>query len=79
MLYIERAGIKVPFFNTVLKANKDYERRRDCLIPEAEKYADRRHGKRHRNGESPEDHAARWNKCFSAAMERAVIKANLKA
>ena len=59
--------------------NKTYERKRDALIPEAEKIANLHYGKKRRKGMSKEAWDIGWSKVFSQAMDRLAMERGLKA
>ena len=59
--------------------NKTYERKRDALIPEAEKIANLHYGKKRRKGMSKEAWDIGWSKVFSQTMDRLTLERGLKA
>ena len=54
------------------KMHKDYERRRNYLITDATKYADKRHKKPEKGAcqAKLEEYNSKWNRCFHNKMNR---------
>jgi len=49
--------------------HKEYEERRNALIPEAAKYANEIHGRRAKHAADHEGWAAQWNRTFFLKMD----------